>query len=298
MAIKCAKTRVLRQKELWECREMLCIFKMVADNLYPNSLIGVNMVCSREHTKLLTGRGPGVQRSPQRGPSPPGPECASHSDQEVLGSESSHVKSAAYYMLSIREVFPRSVWSLRICMKKKKKGLGKTVTCELIKSQRLLSGWMAFPPLTRKRLSWGAFAAVALEVRKMYPLRPNGAILWSPYSTWAGSNRKEANCLWISTPAGLAGIPQEKLLLFLWTAFHVEGRVRPICVNRLSLLDCPPANQLHYFILNILFFQINTRQSQHCKFQIENYNVLLLTWSFMGVAVRRNISTDQRKEEL
>lgn len=127
-------------------------------------------------------------------------------------------------MISIREVFPRSVWSVLICMKKRPRQNCNLWTDQKPEAALRLNG---FPPLTRKRLSWGAFAAVALEVRKMYPLRPNGAILWSPYSTWAGSNRKEADCLWISTPTGLAGIPQEDFFYSCEQPFML----RAVCVR-------------------------------------------------------------------
>lgn len=121
---------------------------MVSDKLYPNPLIGSQYCMLSQTYKSCSG----VERSSQWGPSPPGPRVRfsllEDTFREVLGCESSHVKSSAYYMISIREVFPRSVWSISHLHEKKpttKERLGQTVTCELIKSQRLLSGWMAFP---------------------------------------------------------------------------------------------------------------------------------------------------------
>lgn len=71
---------------------------------------------------------------------------------------------------------------------------------------------------------------------------------------------------------------------FMWRAVCVR-----FVFNRISLLDCTPANRLHEFILNILFFQMNTHQSQHYKFQIENYVVLLCNGT--GPKKKKNFGT-------
>lgn len=68
---------------------------------------------SSEHTQLLTGRNSGQKGAFKGYHLHLGSECAFHDYKEafkqVLGSESSHVKSTTYYGISERDVFPHSV---------------------------------------------------------------------------------------------------------------------------------------------------------------------------------------------
>lgn len=68
---------------------------------------------SSEHTKLLTGRNSGQKEALKGYHLHLGAECAFHyfegAFKQVLGCESSHVKSTTYYGIPERDVFPHSV---------------------------------------------------------------------------------------------------------------------------------------------------------------------------------------------
>lgn len=68
---------------------------------------------SSEHTKLLTGRKLGQKEALEGNHLHLGAECAFHYSEEafkqVLGCESSRVKSTTYYGISESDAFPHSV---------------------------------------------------------------------------------------------------------------------------------------------------------------------------------------------
>lgn len=90
---------------------------------------------SSEYTKLLAGGNSGQKEALKGDRLHRGAECAFQYDEEAF-------RSTTYYGISERDVCLNSVWRFCICIKK---GLCKTVTCELIKSWRPFSSWMAFP---------------------------------------------------------------------------------------------------------------------------------------------------------
>lgn len=111
-----------------------------------------------------------------------------------------------------------------------KKGLCKTVTCELIKSQRPLSSWMAFPLWHERGSLEAPLWRWPWRLGKCSPSDQTG--LFSGVRTTLESvsiekSRFAAVDQYFNRPHSHS---IRGLLLLLWTAFHVERSVLPRCV--------------------------------------------------------------------